>query len=308
MSRQIDRMLVRPACLPRWCDPKERLTLAGLLSELATCEVIIADNVAHYWASGNDQEMWDWTDDFPCLAPPFESFWIECRAPRLMVSEVTGTQILPYLEGWGAYVEARRNPEGGWKLMLALFVEVRKWRSTFMGGMSFDIDEKGVCPKSIDTAGRNHSISYAVPFAPRMVASGVSEMEFKGLVGAWVQPLALAICFMNCKNVELIERVPIPRLSRAHEHRHGRGLVTYHTLEIDPMRRVLRSEGREEEVGLRHALHICRGHFKDYREHGLFGKRHGVYWWDSHVRGEIESGVTLKDYVVAGMDTEPPRA
>lgn len=108
----------------------------------------------------------------------------------------------------------------------------------------------------------------------------------------------LTISFMHCKNV--VQRVvaPPPRLSKRHKERHGRLLFSYRVLEIEPMKQVLRAEGRSEEVGLAKALHICRGHFKDYRERGLFGRNKGLYWWDQHVRGSIEAGVAAKDYEV----------
>jgi len=31
---------------------------------------------------------------------------------------------------------------------------------------------------------------------------------------------------------------------------------------------------------------VYRGHFKDYREKGLFGRHKGLFWWSSHVRGK----------------------
>ena len=65
------------------------------------------------------------------------------------------------------------------------------------------------------------------------------------------------------------------------------------------MKKVLREEGKSEETGLKHALHICRGHFKDYRDgKGLFGRYKDIYWWESQVRGNGEHGVVLKDYNV----------
>ena len=74
--------------------------------------------------------------------------------------------------------------------------------------------------------------------------------------------------------------------------------VRYHVLEIEPLKRILRTEGKSEETGLKRALHICRGHFKDYREHGLFGKFKDIYWWDSQVRGNLSEGIVNKDYSV----------
>jgi len=73
-------------------------------------------------------------------------------------------------------------------------------------------------------------------------------------------------------------------------------------LEIEPMKKVLKSEGNIDEVGLQRALHICRGHFKDYSNgKGLFGKHKGLYWWDSTVRGTESEGKIIKDYNIVDI-------
>ena len=60
----------------------------------------------------------------------------------------------------------------------------------------------------------------------------------------------------------------------------------YKTLVIEPLKAILRNEGRAHEHGLQKAMHICRGHFADYTQgRGLFGKYHGKYWMPSTVRG-----------------------
>jgi hypothetical protein len=51
-------------------------------------------------------------------------------------------------------------------------------------------------------------------------------------------------------------------------------------------------------VGLKRALHICRGHFKDYTKRGLFGKIHGVFWWSEHLAGALQRGLVKKEYSV----------
>ena len=57
-------------------------------------------------------------------------------------------------------------------------------------------------------------------------------------------------------------------------------------MNIEPLKAILRTEGRSDQVGVQKALHICRGHFRDYREGaGLFGKYHGVFWTPQIVRG-----------------------
>ena len=120
------------------------------------------------------------------------------------------------------------------------------------------------------------------------------------LVTGELLPLAFAISLLHCKNTTVqIQEVP-ERLQKARQRRGRPPLFRYHVLEIEPMRRILRSEGRSHETGLRRAMHICRGHFKDYRERGLFGKEthKGIYWWDMHVRGSAKDGVVVKDYTV----------
>lgn len=109
----------------------------------------------------------------------------------------------------------------------------------------------------------------------------------------------LATSFAHCKNVEVQAVDPPEKLSRKQFKRHGVPKVRYHVLEISPMRSVLKRDGGLEQHGsAQKALHICRGHFKDYRERGLFGKVKGMFWWDSHVRGSAQQGVVVKDYEV----------
>jgi hypothetical protein len=76
-------------------------------------------------------------------------------------------------------------------------------------------------------------------------------------------------------------------------------LVRYRVLDIAPMRDVLDHEGEARSKGLRHALHICRGHFKTFTDEApLFGKHTGQYWWPQHVRGHAGEGMVIKGYAV----------
>lgn len=125
------------------------------------------------------------------------------------------------------------------------------------------------------------------------------ELENNHLHGGsvWMHVPLLATSFSHCKNVGLVFHEPPPKLARAQTKRRGGPNTSYYTLDIQPMRQVLSSEGGQDAHGsAQRALHICRGHFKDYRERGLFGKVHGVFWWDMAVRGNADAGVVMKDY------------
>jgi hypothetical protein len=75
---------------------------------LEAAAVIDANNVCQYYFEGTGQEEWD-VHDFPNLAPPFEDYWVEMRAPRKIVSDVHGTR--PWEpdapSGWGVWVHAQ---------------------------------------------------------------------------------------------------------------------------------------------------------------------------------------------------------
>lgn len=113
-------------------------------------------------------------------------------------------------------------------------------------------------------------------------------------------PFLLAIGFMHCKNVTVRSERKPDRLIKAINKRRGGspGLVKWNVLEIEPMKKIMTTEGLVESTGIKNALHICRGHFKDYRQSGLFGKVKGIFWWDANARGSSQQGVVVKDYKI----------
>ena len=115
-----------------------------------------------------------------------------------------------------------------------------------------------------------------------------------------------AVSLLHCKNVELVDGETTKqerRPTKLFERKKGTPAAKWKVLNIEPMRRVLREEGQIETNGLLNALHICRGHFKDYRHgKGLFGRHKDIYWWDQQLRGDEAAGVVIKDYNVKPPD------
>jgi len=134
------------------------------------------------------------------------------------------------------------------------------------------------------------------------------KAEVLGNISALLNVPLLTLSFMHCKNVVLKTIAPSPKLNRARVKRGNPSLAVYKILEIHPVKRILESEGDIQHAGLKKALHICRGHFKDYTiGRGLFGKVHGVFWWDMALKGSQEAGTILKDYDVhTGKDRVLP--
>lgn len=123
-------------------------------------------------------------------------------------------------------------------------------------------------------------------------------------LGNHLHIVSLALTFLHCKNVDLDNRTPDPALAkRTWERRHIK-LHSFHTLHIEPMAAKMKSLNVGHGQGWRKRLHICRGHFKDYRERGLFGKTPGIFWWDAQLKGSSERGEISKHYCIHPSERE----
>lgn len=323
MSRLADRILqsVRPPVGAR-VDPG---WLKSDLELLAESEVIVFDNVNDlFWAHLPEQKITPLSRSFPNLAPPFWSFFLETRKPEY-VGMPNGKDAWPQSEprSWGILcwyqdltqakpplykpedeMWARRvmlvKPRPRWLLELTLYLEQTKGDPVGPYLMCrFPVQEDG-SPCDDEGVFMNNLVGGST-LPSKEQRRRVDELFL------YVAPALLAISFLHCKNVEIKLDVPPDPLSRKHNKRYGRPLIRYHVLNIRPMRTILRKEGRIETEGLEKALHICRGHFKDYRTDGLFGRYKGIYWWSDHVRGHPRRGLVLKDYNVLNPNkNEPP--
>jgi hypothetical protein len=110
----------------------------------------------------------------------------------------------------------------------------------------------------------------------------------------------LAFCFMNCGNVTLGVSEPDAARNRERQKAGLRPFVRYHTIDIEPMRRVLREEGDVDNVGLARALHRVRGHFclLTRNNKGEPLETPTRYFREAHVRGSAKQGVVVSDYRV----------
>lgn len=146
-----------------------------------------------------------------------------------------------------------------------------------------------------------------IPYKNFMLAEQELGDELKGSeswdalmegVFTMLLPFWYAFGFMHCKNVTL-DAPAVSRQVRRQSERRGTPLLDFRVINIEPMKRVLREEGGLGEAGPGRALHICRGHFKDYRDGpGLFGKHKGVYWWEGQLRSSLRRGPGDADYRV----------
>lgn len=307
---------------------------ANAIEALPNAEVLDVSNVAHFYFEVSEKIKWSMVD-FPTLAPPFETFFMEFNGPRKLNLSGKFKEAPPYVRqtemGCLFLVEdALHLPQDTaterlrmrdtmvnrfglrWTYTCVPFLRSNGRIAEPVASWGFLVKADGsVIVREDGEAEFNTAIDKEM--AARVAAhNGLTLTEvaetYRDLSCFVLDPCLLAISLMHCKNVTLEPHEPPPAVDKAHQRRQGRPLVRYHTLMIEPMKRVLRSEGQMEKTGLKNALHICRAHFKDFREGGgLFGRHKGLYFWASQVRGSLEAGVVDKDYAVnAPAGTEAP--
>lgn len=119
------------------------------------------------------------------------------------------------------------------------------------------------------------------------------------LADSFIQVSFLALTFLHTKNVEIITPPPptkkrLPRKVKFESR--------YHRLKVNAIGTKRESRGAGKQTGISQALHIVRGHFREYGpEFGkgkLFGKYTGRYLVAGHFKGDLEIGAVAKDYEV----------
>lgn len=315
MSRLYDRLM------------RSKYTDSTFKEELKSSVVIDIENVAQYYYNDDTVSLWHINKDFPNLAPPFPSFFMEAKFPKTVnISGEISIVDTPSFYGtfWGAWF----HPHPSYVGISPNFLISSKW---LMEVVIFLEGDEGILPSWHWTVGVREDGTWesiidkekGLEYIKWMFGSFIVDRYFSGDIwsriftadfhpnhmemveranvirSTFLNPALLAVSLMHCKNVSLEKRTIPEKINKKHAKAYGIPLTEYHTLSIEPMKRILKSEGNQDQVGLRQALHICRGHFKDYRHSkGLFGKHKGLYWWESFARGAEEKGKVIKDYKI----------
>lgn len=276
-------------------------------------------NVAQYYYEGTEKEVFDWQRDFPNIAPPWPQAVYGLRSPRRLLSEgkeinvrdggrELAVSMLAVDLRDPSEVEAVRTYLQKRKIRISdLRLEQARWFMKLMlyGDAGFPNPSYGMIVM-VDHNGQYLHPSPEARFAflnPRgLVGEDANYITNGGEI--FVEPVMLAISFLHCKNTTVQDVPPPPKLAKRTLERYGIPMNTCKVLNISPMTKIM-SGAAGNGASLVKRLHICRGHFKDYRERGLFGKERGLFWWSQHVRGEKAAGSVTNEYNV--QVAVPPR-
>lgn len=278
---------------------------------------------ARWFYSESEREHWDVRADFPVAVCPWPRAWLEYVQPTYSRSGDTLTRLPGEVRVGGMFVsveippESRTDPdvfdvtaatyarhvgadpqamaarraqiervlEAGWEFRW--LVSVKLWTGSDSG-----IAEGPAIVYYLDQTGQ------VVEEFAGVVASGVADA---GHIPGVLFPFLFAFSLLHCRNVR-VEEAATPRKVAQARRRRGLQPVRFHTLVVDPLRQTVEREPAGSGSGAKRALHIVRGHFADYREKGLFGRYHGIYWREMHVRGDAKAGAVFKDYRVGPKD------
>lgn len=263
--------------------------------------ILDVQNVADYYYEHYTTNYLDTYKDIPNIAPSWPSMWCEWSSTEdssiatggVLLKYFLAPEWLPYSIKWLVV---------GWCFNQFYLEPVwQEWMVVSSEGKLLPITPNceyyPILCEFLKLPEEDYTKSSLIRDQPIHIAKPVStELDMDIFNGAFDIPF-LALSLAHCKNVKVVEKSK--RKPRLNSKQKTKVLYKYYTLLIEPMKKVLREEGNSSSTGLPKALHICRGHFKDYREgKGLFGKIHGLYWWDQMVKGDIGQGKIIKTYKV----------
>jgi hypothetical protein len=260
---------------------------------LPSMPIVVADNVARYLADFGPDPDADLSDLVSTVVPPFAEMWIDVQhAPNKIGMNAWG---IHFVRDQDPGTSIPREPSSAWVVNATIYGE---WKKNDPVGpvakFGLPLNNEGRLREG-DEQGRGAILGRVVEIA------GMTEGELHSLTDWFTSPTLgaglLAISFMHCKNVDVREVDPPRALAKKRRKKHGIPPTRYYVLDIAPMTSILTSVGHANETGLRNALHICRGHFKEYGpEAPLFGRHTGKYWWADQRRGDKSRGEIDKDY------------
>lgn len=295
--------------------------------------VVDVTNVCAFVHEGTSKGTFD-AEDFPGLVPPFEKLWLETRAPAFCLTpgERFTWNTKDFGAAWGALLwtvdlnsladdaradtldavlgtlhgsDYRVDHVGPVRWVIRGMMFVRYGGERYPTGPMLEswalVDERGMIVR--DGQSRDPLTWQLIPGMTTM--DDPFSQHVYGNYQAWLFPLFLSISFMNCRNVERVERLPSRHEIREAKRRDLPAPAKFYTLQIDPMQKTLGTEGGIAHNGLKKALHICRGHFSHYTEDKpLFGKYAGQFWIPAHVRGTADAGIVAKDYRILAPEEQ----
>lgn len=249
---------------------------------------VIADNVdvaVTDWCFSEPPDTVRSITELPPIRPPFEDMWIEAETKSVQDS----------LNGW-AKMWGFRITKGNEYASVEGRPNIVEYNFTFfMEAIDGTVASLSRYNSRVGV-GKDGIATWAITVEPNAEINKLSPAMEIGRGNA-TYTACFALSLMHCSNVSTRE-VTAPRGNTYTRIGKKQPVLRYHVLEIDHVKRTLRTDGEVQKQGLSKALHICRGHFKRF-DKPLFGKTWtGTLWVPAHFKGSAEVGTVVKDYKI----------
>ena len=271
--------------------------------------VIKIQNIVDFIFKYPDQEV-DPVDVFSYKAPFFRT-WLEFKMPQYMNNNGKQIEIDKIVSNKeiGILITTEDHDKDGdpfgefFKISFDFYMEIRGKNTHVMNASAFPFNS-GKIEENNDLL-----MLPSEEFATMLkeLSDENAKWVLRVLYGYSFAPIPSFFNFYHCKNVKIVKTDFDKKLIKARAKRGQKDYFEhFHTVRIEPMRKVLKDSFNCDKIGVNKALqayHIVPGHEKIYKKDengkgGLFGKFEGVWWWENFVKGSKEVGVIHKDYDV----------
>jgi len=245
-----------------------------------------------------------------CTVPPFQYFVIEAKHPTgqnvalLVMAHTTEDANKPLIENMLKGASLTQNMDE------IAEVTRRSWRESGLDpetvGVKFVMQcwvfmSQGPGPLSLTSHYQSYVNELGIPIANTMQALTVHGMEehvLKDVFESLVLTINYCWTLMNCKNVKLLLTKQSRKERRWIKHHYDKPAITYRTLVLDPSKGPKKRPDDQDIPLWENRMHLVRGHMRDFRRKGLFGKYFGMYYCPSHLRGNPDKGAIKSNYEV----------
>ena len=257
-------------------EPLEAKAITGFRKFANTAIRVVSDEAAQYFFYSPRE---DWSVDsgaFGKIRPPFADVWLEVVTPAR------------------AYIQKQWTSAPKVRYAFIFAQEDRDvWQIYFLASRLKHgpvVAYPAIARMVID---ENDSIAETLAYDPKAISNSLVQGLSENLSIAY-----LALGWMNCRNVELVDVLPSAAQRRKRQRKGNLLGMEYKKIILDGRSR--RSLTSNQEAEKRHQrLHVVRGHFKTYTaEKPLMGKLVGQYWWHQQTRGDADLGVIHHEYEV----------
>lgn len=285
--------------------------LCALDSRAEGAVAVDVSAVAEWYLKESEIESFDMRSQFPNAVSPFKAAVYEYRMPMVWKVKVDGKwklvdQRYPGKARAGMLVLQTKLPDGYTGETPPEQKALTTLRSRFPGEI----------PRFLQTVhmfiGDENTFKHTVTclnYADEnglllggTVDSHVSDTHQSDDVHCLIRscsfPVYFGISLMHCKNVHLVDDTE-HHVNEKKLKRRGLPIIKYKVISIDSMRKQAAGAAGATGNSVLMAMHIARGHWKDYTQgKGLFGRIKGRFWWEDYVRGDEKAGATVKTYEV----------